>query len=211
VLFLPVLKGFVLSLSLIVAIGPQNALLLRQAVRREQAWLAASLFSFGDIVMISLGGFGIGHFLEGWPLLKFLLTAFGAFYIFWFGFGVFRQLFHPKALTIHAPPAQKSILFAALAVTFLNPHAILDTVVVMGTIALQFQGMAKYTFMSGAILGSVFWFFGVAWAGQRLAPFLSRPQVWRVIESIIVIVMLSVAMMLAADAWRQAQTLFRGS
>ena len=108
--FLPAIKGFVLALSLIVAIGPQNALLLRQAVRREQAWLAASIFSFGDVVMISLGGFGIGHLLEGWPLLKFLLTAFGAAYIFLVWLRRMSPIICPKALTIEAAPAQKALL-----------------------------------------------------------------------------------------------------
>jgi len=73
--------------------------LLRQALRREQVWLTASIFLFGDVTMVLLGGFGIGRFLGRWPLAKLLLTALGALYIFWFGVGVFRQMFHPK----HSP------------------------------------------------------------------------------------------------------------
>ena len=206
-MFLPALKGFLLMASVIVAIGPQNAFLLRQAVRREQAWLTAGIFLFGDITMVMLGGFGIGHLLERWPLLKLLLTALGAAYVFWFGLGVFRQLLRPKALTA-GTAAEKNVATKALAVTFLNPHAIFDTVILVGTMALQFPGDAKLSFMAGAICGSTVWFLGVAWIGQRLAPYLSRPQVWRVIDGIIVAVMLIMALTLAADAWNQAHLLF---
>ena len=82
--------------SVIVAIGPQNAFLLRQAIRREQAWLIAGIFLFGDVSMVLLGGFGIGHFLERWLWVKFLLTLLGAGYIFWFGLGVLRQILRPQ-------------------------------------------------------------------------------------------------------------------
>ncbi|MEP6917055.1 MAG: LysE family transporter [Acidobacteriota bacterium] len=206
--FLPAIKGFVLMLSSIVAIGPQNALLLRQAVRREQAWLTAGIFLVGDVTMVLLGGFGIGRFLGRWPLVKLLLTALGAVYILWFGVGVFRQMLHPKSLAVNAASGgERSVVLGALAVTFLNPHAIFDTVILVGTVALQFQGSTKIIFMLGAILGSTTWFFGVAWAGQRLAPFLSRPDVWRVIDGAIVVIMFLMSTMLAVDAWRQWQSL----
>ncbi len=194
-------------LSVIVAIGPQNAFLLRQAVRGEQAWQTAGIFLFGDVTMVCLGGFGIGHLLERWPMVKLLLTVLGALYVLWFGIGVFRQFLHPKILTVDTSSGNQAVIASALAVTFLNPHAIFDTVILVGTLALQFQGVAKFVFMSGAIVGSTIWFFGVAWAGQRLAPFLSRPHVWRMIDGIIVVVMLIMAAALAADAWGQWQRL----
>lgn len=209
-LLLPAIKGLLVMLSAIVAIGPQNAFLLRQAARREKAWLTAGIFLFGDAILVGLGGFGIGHFLAGFPWIKLLLTALGALYIFWFGLGVFRQSLHPKTLDLTATAPTKSILATALAVTFLNPHAILDTIILVGTLALHFQGAAKIMFMSGAVLGSAIWFFGVAWTGQRLAAFLSRPEVWRVIDSIIVAVMFFMAATLAVDAWKQGQFLLAG-
>ena len=205
--YLPAIKGLLLMLSTIVAIGPQNAFLLRQAVRRDQVWLAAWIFLFGDVTMVCLGGFGIGHFLESWPWVKLILTCLGALYIFWFGLNVFRQSLHPKGLNITSAPLGKSIIAGALAVTFLNPHAILDTIILIGTMALHFQGTAKIMFISGAILGSAIWFLGVAWTGQRLAPFLSRPEVWRIIDMIIVAVMLIMAVTLAVDAWNQGRLL----
>ena len=206
-IFWPAIKGYLLMLSAIVAIGPQNALLLRQASRREQAWVTASIFLFGDVTMVLLGGFGIGRFLGRWPLAKLLLTALGALYILWFGVGVFRQMLHPKALAVNAAPGENSVVLGALAVTFLNPHAIFDTIILVGATALQFQGVTKIIFMLGAILGSTTWFFGVAWAGQPLAPFLSRPDVWRVIDGAIVVIMFLISTTLAAEAWRQWQSL----
>ena len=205
--FLPAIKGYLLMLSAIVAIGPQNALLLRQAVRREQAWLTASIFLFGDVTMVLLGGFGIGHFLGRWRLAKLLLTSLGALYILWFGVGVFRQTLRPKALVVNAASGENSVVLGALAVTFLNPHAIFDTIILVGATALQFQGLTKGIFMLGAILASASWFFTVAWAGQSLALFLSRPEVWRVIDAAIVTIMLLLSVTLAADAWRQWQSL----
>jgi len=208
---LPAIKGFLLMLSAIVAIGPQNALLLRQALRREQVWLTASIFLFGDVTMVLLGGFGIGRFLGRWPLAKLLLTALGALYIFWFGVGVFRQMLHPKALAVDVASAGNSVVLGALAVTFLNPHAIFDTIIFVGSTALQFQGVPKMVFMLGAILGSATWFFGIAWAGQPLATFLSRPEVWRAIDGAIVVVMFLISTTLAAEAWRQWQSLRQGN
>ncbi|MDR3448701.1 MAG: LysE family transporter [Alphaproteobacteria bacterium] len=206
ILFLSALKGLLLMASVIVAIGPQNAFLLRQAVRREQAWRVAAIFLFGDVTMVALGGFGIGHWLECWPLAKLLLTAAGAVYIFWFGFGVLRQMRQPKALTAGGKPAQ-GLIAGALAVTFLNPHAIFDTVVLIGTMALQFEGPSKIAFMLGAMTASMLWFFGVAWAGQKLAPFLARPDVWRVIDGLIVAVMFVLSLTLAGQAVRQGLAL----
>lgn len=194
-------------LSVIVAIGPQNAFLLRQSVRREHAWLVASIMLLGDIIMVSLGGFGIGHLLEGWPWAKLALTVLGALYIFRFGVGVFRQMTAPKTLTTDGVVHRKNIAAGAFAVTFLNPHAIFDTVVLVGTMALQFQGQDKIVFMTGAIVGSTLWFYGIAWIGQSLAPYLSQPKVWRVIDAFIVFVMLALSITLAIDAWRQAQNL----
>ena len=183
--FLTVLKGFVLMCSLLVAIGPQNAFMLRQAVRREHAWMVAAIMLFGDITMVSLGGFGIGHLLEGLPWVKLALTAIGALYVLRFGVMVFREMMHPKALQAASSNSRKSIITSALAVTFLNPHAIFDTVILVGTLALQFKGGDKIGFMIGTIMGSTVWFFGIAWIGQRLAPYLARPVVWRVIDGFI--------------------------
>jgi L-lysine exporter family protein LysE/ArgO len=205
--FLPAVKGLLLMSSVIVAIGPQNAFLLRQAVRREQAWLVASIFLFGDASMILLGGFGIGHLLEGWPWVKLSLTVLGSMYVFYFGTGVFRQMLHPKALTTTTATQKRGIVTGALAVTFLNPHAIFDTVILVGTLALQFQGSDKIAFMLGAMAASTLWFYGLAWVGQKLAPFLSRADVWRVIDGFIVLVMLILSIMLAIDAIKQAQTI----
>jgi L-lysine exporter family protein LysE/ArgO len=198
-------------LSVIVAIGPQNAFLLRQAVRHDHAWLVAGIFLSGDVAMTLLGGFGIGQYLEQWALLKMLLTVFGALYVFWFGVGICRKMIRPQALAPTPSTASGAIIPRALAVTFLNPHAIFDTVVLVGTIALQFQGMDKKVFIAGAVAGSASWFFGIAWAGQRLAPFLSRPQVWRVIDGVIVAVMMVMATTLAVEALRQGQALAGGS
>jgi len=205
-LFLPALKGFLLMASLIVAIGPQNAFLLRQAVRREQAWRVAAIFLFGDVSMILLGGFGVGHVLAGWPWATCALTFFGTLYVFWFGLGVFRQMLRPKTLTAAAPDG-RGIIGTALAVTFLNPHVLLDTLILIGTMALPFVGADKVAFMLGAMSVSTIWFFGIAWIGQKLAPFLSRPEVWRVIDGFIVFIMLILSVSLAVDAWQQAETL----
>jgi len=194
-------------LSAIVAIGPQNALLLRQAVRREQAWLTALIFLFGDVTMVLLGGFGIGHFLGRWPWAKLLLMVLGALYMLWFGVGVFRQTLHAKALAVNAASGENSVVLRALAVTFLNPHAIFDTIILVGATALQFEGVTKIIFMLGAILASTTWFLSVAWAGQSLAPFLARPEVWRVIDGAIVVIMFLISTTLAAEAWRQWQSL----
>lgn len=203
---LPALNGLLLMMSLIVAIGPQNAFFLRQAIRHEHAWLVASIMLCGDVIMACLGGFGLGHFLEKWPIAKLVLTILGAIYIFIFGFRVLLQIKEPKGLTAKNSN-RKNIVTGALAVTFLNPHALLDTIVLIGTISLQFHGTDKIIFMLGVICGSTIWFYSVAWIGQKLAPFLSQPKIWHAIDAFIVFVMLVLCIVLCKDAWRQLVSL----
>lgn len=212
--FIPALNGFILMLSVIVAIGPQNAFLLRQAVRHEHAWLVAAIMLTGDIIMVALGGFGIGHILEQWLWVKFLLTLLGALYILNFGIRVLRQINKQAALHVECAAgstgirsATKKVTMGALAVTFLNPHAIFDTVVLVGTLSLQYGEFDKKLFMFGAICGSCLWFFGIAWLGQKLAPILSKPNIWKMIDMFVAFVMFVLALKLAGDAWTQLQVI----
>lgn len=200
---LSALNGLILMLSLIVAIGPQNAFLLRQAIRREHAWMSASIMLFGDALMVMLGGFGVGHLLEKLVLTKLIITIIGAIYIFIFGLRILLQINNPKTLIADKNQSRKSIVIGVLAVTFLNPHAILDTILIIGTISLQFDGQNKIAFIIGAICGSCLWFYSVAWIGQKLAPLLSRPKVWRGIDIFVVVVMFTLCVFLSIDAWKQ--------
>jgi len=202
-LLLPALNGLILMLSLIVAIGPQNAFLLRQAIRREHAWLTASIMLCGDVIMASLGGFGLGGLLEKYLWMKLILTIFGVIYIFIFGLRILLQINHDKALIADKETNRKNIIAGTLAVTFLNPHAILDTILLIGTMSLQFQGRDKIAFMCGVILASTIWFYGVAWIGQKLSHFLSKPKTWRAIDAFVVFVMMMLVVILCKDAWRQ--------
>lgn len=190
-------------LSLIVAIGPQNAFLLRQAIRREHAWMAASIMLCGDVIMASLGGFGLGGLLEKYLWMKLILTILGVIYIFIFGLRILLQINQDKALIADKETNRKNIITGALAVTFLNPHAILDTILLIGTMSLQFQGRDKIAFMSGVILASTIWFYGVAWIGQKLSHFLSKPKIWRAIDAFVVFVMMILVVILCKDAWQQ--------
>lgn len=202
-LLLSALNGLILMLSLIVAIGPQNAFLLRQAVRHEHALLVASIMLSGDALMVLLGSFGVGHLLEKWLLTKLILTIIGAIYIFVFGLRILLQINQPKSLIADKSSNRRNILMGTLAVTFLNPHAILDTILIIGTISLQFHHGHKIAFILGAILGSTIWFYAIAWIGQKLAPFLSQPKIWRAIDAFIVIVMFILVIILLRDAWQQ--------
>ncbi|MCT2042970.1 LysE/ArgO family amino acid transporter [Pseudoclavibacter alba] len=191
------LSGTLTGLALIVAIGAQNAFLLRQGIRREHLLEVVLVCILGDVLLITAGTAGIGIIVEAVPWLLEVLRWAGVLYLVWFAISSFRSAARPGTLEPEAPASRGSIVLTALAITFLNPHVYLDTVVLLGSLANQHGPSDRWVFAGGAILGSVIWFTGLGFGARLLAKVLDKPSTWRVVDLVVGVVMLGLAIKLA--------------
>ncbi len=187
------LAGFSLSIALIVAIGAQNAFVLRQGLRREHLVPVVLTCALSDALLIGVGIAGVGSVVAGQPELLTALRWGGAAFLLGYAALAARRALRPSALTpAERPPARLgATLLACLAFTYLNPHVYLDTVLLLGGIAQQHPH--RWLFGLGAATASVFWFTALGVGAYRLAPLLARTGVWRVLDGVIAVVMVVVA------------------
>ena len=193
-----VLFGFATSLSLIVAIGAQNAFVLRQGIRNEHVLPVVILCALSDLVLIMAGVAGVGALVTAHPQLLTVARYGGAVFLVGYGLLAARRAIRPATLTpSDAGPARlTSVLLTCLALTFLNPHVYLDTVVLLGTLASQ-QGDARWRFGTGAAAASLVWFFGLGFGARRLAGLFAKPSTWRVLDGVIALTMIGLGVSLA--------------
>ena len=191
--------GLLTGLTLIVAIGAQNAFVLRQGLARQYVGPVVAVCAVSDAVLIVAGVTGIGSIIEhaGWVLevVRWLGVAFLATY----GVLSLRRARRPETLEAAraGAPSRRAAVGRALALTYLNPHVYLDTVLLVGSIANQHGATGRWWFAAGAAAGSVLWFTGLGYgagAGQRL---LATPRAWQVLDVVIGLTMLAIALMLA--------------
>ncbi|MCA0274186.1 MAG: LysE/ArgO family amino acid transporter [Proteobacteria bacterium] len=194
------LAGFGLSLSLIAAIGAQNAFVLRQGLKREHVLPVALFCAVSDAVLIAAGIAGIGIATDRLPMLLPILKWGGVAFLAVYGAKAFRAAWKGgeamDAGKTGAAPLGR-ILLTLAAITWLNPHVYLDTVVLLGSIANQYPGQ-EWTFGLGAALGSFAFFFTLAYGARLLSPLFARPAAWRVLDGFVAAVMWSIALGLAA-------------
>lgn len=195
-----VVAGFGLGASLIIAIGAQNALVLRQGIRREHVLLVCATCVAIDWTLIALGAAGFGSLVAAFPALTRIAAWGGAAFLAFYGALSFRSAIHPGRLDADgadAVPAARTtgraVLGATLAVSLLNPHVYLDTVVLLGGIAAQYAPAERAWFALGAMSASAVWFFGLGYGARVLAPLFERPGAWRVLDVGIGVVMWSIA------------------
>ncbi|MDO5287930.1 MAG: LysE/ArgO family amino acid transporter [Actinomycetia bacterium] len=194
------LTGLLTGLSLIIAIGVQNALVLRQGLRREHVGTVVAVCSVGDLLLIAAGTAGMGAVATAHPVALRALSYVGAAYLLWCAWGSFRSARHPEALHAEAGTVSRgSVLKTVLGVTWLNPHVYLDTVVMLGSIAAS-HGSLKWAFAAGAGLASLLWFAAVGYGARALSKPLGRPSVWRVVDLVIGAVMVFFAVQLVLHA-----------
>ena len=191
-----VLSGLVSGFSLIVAIGAQNAFVLRQGISRDRVGVVVAICAVSDLLLIVAGVLGVGALVESRPGLLRVITGAGAAYLVWFGVRSLLSARHPQALGA-AAPARGSAALTAVALTWLNPHVYLDTVLLLGSIANQHGDDGRWVFALGATLGSFVWFFALAYGARRLAPVFAKPIAWRVLDGLIAVVMVLIALSLA--------------
>ncbi|MEV2237034.1 LysE/ArgO family amino acid transporter [Micromonospora sp. NPDC049891] len=191
-----VVAGFSLSIALIVAIGAQNAFVLRQGLRREHVVPVVLTCALSDALLIGVGIAGVGSVVAGRPVLLTAIRWGGAAFLLGYAALAARRALRPAALTpADRPPARLGpTLLACLAFTYLNPHVYLDTVLLLGGIAQQHAH--RWLFGIGATVGSVLWFTALGAGAYRLAPLLARRRVWQVLDGVIAVVMVAVAVAL---------------
>jgi len=191
-------KGFGITISLIVAIGAQNALLLSQAIRNQHQWLMAAICIVIDITLISSGVLGFGAIIAKWPSLMVVFKWGGALFLFWYGWSAFKQARHPGALkeSKHASSNRKTIILATLAVCLLNPHVYLDTVILIGGIGAQVPIEDRLGFLTGAWSASCVWFVFLCAAGKLMRPLFAKEKAWRVLYLLVALTMWAIAVTL---------------
>lgn len=194
--------GFGTGLSLIVAIGAQNAFVLRQGIRREHVGAVAGLCALSDAALIVAGVLGIGTVVERAPVVLDIVRWGGVVFLLGYAVIALRRAVRPEVLRAVADGAGTTLaaaLTTAAALTFLNPHVYLDTVLLLGSIANQHGDDGRWDFATGAVLASLVWFFGLGYGARRLAPLFAKPVAWRVLDASIAAVMTLIALSLALD------------
>jgi L-lysine exporter family protein LysE/ArgO len=196
---LAVASGLALGLGLIVAIGAQNAFVLRQGLRLEHVAAVVAVCALSDIALIGAGVLGAGAALTQVPWLIPVVCFAGAAFLLCYGFLAARRALRPGALLPDAVGARTGLAVTVgtcLALTWLNPHVYLDTVVLLGSMASTY-GEHRWQFAGGAALGSLAWFTGLGYGARLLRPVFARPVAWQVLDGVIALVMTALAISLA--------------
>ncbi|MFT0534439.1 LysE/ArgO family amino acid transporter [Castellaniella hirudinis] len=191
--------GFVTSAGLIIAIGAQNAFVLRQGLQRKHIGVVIAASSLGDIVLIACGIAGVGVLVREWPALMQVLRFGGAAFLGVYGLkAAFRawQGAGNLASARSGLAGRRQALLASLAFTFLNPHAYLDTMVLLGGLSTRYLGVGQWAFGLGACAASIVWFSTLGYGSRWLRPVFANPKAWRVLDAVIAVFMLALCLLL---------------
>lgn len=192
------LPGFFTGLSLIIAIGAQNAFVIRQGLLKQHVTLIVAICAISDAALIYLGTGGLGTIIQDRPSLLEFIRWFGVAYLSWFGIKSVKSALKTQSLQAGegAEASKRKIIATCFALTFLNPHVYLDTVILLGSIANQFES-DRWFFAFGAAVSSLVWFSAIGYGARAASKFMSKPIFWKVLDSLIAIVMFTIAITLA--------------
>lgn len=193
----PLIQGFTLGASLIIAIGSQNAFVLRQGLRKEYVFTICSLCFLCDALLILLGVGGFGSLVASSDTLMLLTRWGGAIFLFIYGINSFRSALKAEAMAVDLAEQPASGLTWAVAttlvLTLLNPHVYLDTVILLGSIAGQFPEQERAAFAVGAVSASMLWFYGLGYGSRILAPLFQKKIAWKILDVLIGLIMWAIA------------------
>jgi L-lysine exporter family protein LysE/ArgO len=194
----PFIQGFGTGGGLIVAIGAQNAFVLSQGVRGNHHVIIAMICIFCDALFITAGVAGFGAAVSTNPTLSQWVAWGGAGFLFFYGWGALRSAIRGGSLDAsdRAVRSLRAAILTTLAVTLLNPHFYLDTVVLLGGVSSRFQGESRMLFWAGAVSASTLWFIALSLGGRMLAPFFTRQISWRILDSLVCFTMWTIAVSL---------------
>ncbi|MEW2515694.1 LysE/ArgO family amino acid transporter [Streptomyces sp. NPDC046870] len=194
--------GFGTGLSLIVAIGAQNAFVLRQGVRRDAVLAVVGICALSDAVLIALGVGGVGAVVVAWPGALRAIGIVGGVFLLGYGALAARRVLRPGTglrAEGEAAGSRRRAVLMCLAMTWLNPHVYLDTVFLLGSLAAD-RGPLRWTFGLGAALASLCWFAALGFGARLLGRFLARPGAWRVLDGLVALTMLALGTTLVAGS-----------
>ena len=193
--------GLITGLSLIVAIGAQNAFILRLGLMRSHIGIAVFICALSDALLIFLGTAGMGAVVQSHKSILKAVSWVGAAYLLYFAVSAGRRVFKSESLESSAEVimSKKSVVLAVLGFTWLNPHVYLDTVLLVGSIGSQF-GKQRWIFAAGASIASVLWFTGLGYGSKAAARIMARPITWKILDIFIAIVMTTIAITLIKTA-----------
>lgn len=207
-----ILKGFLVVASLIMAIGAQNAFVLKQGILKNHILAVIIVCFLCDVVLISLGVLGLGSLITQSPEVNFTLSVLGALFLFVYGCRAVRSAISGNnQLNLSENAAPQSLLktvLLTLMITLLNPHVYIDTVVVIGSIGGTLGFEDKLLFLVGALFASLIWFFAIGYGAALFAPLFKKPITWRILDSIIALIMFAIAFSLCSYAIEIGRTLF---
>jgi len=194
----PALTGLLAGLSLIIAIGAQNAFVIRQGLARNHVLAIVLICSLSDTALIFLGTAGLGTVVTALPWLIPVMRWLGVGYLVWFGVNTLRAMFKSDHLDASGNAKVLTLgkaISTTLMLTWLNPHVYLDTLVFLGTLANQF-GDSRWLFAIGAATGSWLWFGGIGFGATRASKLMSKPLFWKILDGTIALVMFTIAAVL---------------
>ncbi|MEZ5791342.1 MAG: LysE/ArgO family amino acid transporter [Nitratireductor sp.] len=202
-MFPALLSGFLLGASLIIAIGAQNAFILRMGLIRNHIFWLCLVCSLSDALLIALGVTGMGAVVSGHPAMLKVVALAGAVFLAVYAALSFKRALKPETLlpTERKPMQLRSALAMCLALTFLNPHVYLDTVILIGAVSSTHQGDARMAFALGAMAASFAWFFGLGYGARLLAPLFARRFSWQVLDFLIAAVMAALSLSLLREVF----------
>lgn len=206
-----VIQGFLVCFGLIVSIGAQNAFLLKQGILKQHIFAIAFLFFLGDVFLMVLGVLGLGAVIANLPWLSLIIAILGVLFLLSYGSRSFISVFRANGTLKRGDKNQLSLkraLMIAFAITFLNPHVYIDTVVIMGAIGGKLDFSEKIAFLTGALTCSFLWFFSVGYGAGFLAPYFEKRRTWQILDFITGLIMYSIAISLIIYTWKLAVTLF---
>jgi len=193
----PFFQGMGVSGGLIVAIGAQNAFVLSQGVRKNHHLLIALMCSVCDALLITIGISGVGTVIASSPRLAAAGAWGGAAFLFWYGFKAFQSARQGNVLNAEEKKCSlRTAIATTMAVTWLNPHCYIDTLLLIGSIGGQFDGQGRLFFGVGAVSVSFIWFFSLSFCGQMLAPVFQNPTAWRILDTLMGLIMWIIALTL---------------
>lgn len=188
----PAVAGLLTGAGLIIAIGAQNVFVLRQGIRREHVMPVVAICTVSDVVLILAGVAGLGAVVAAYPQVVDVATVAGGSYLLVLAAMAVRRVMNPDAMEVSGGPTavgRWAAVGTAIALTWLNPHVYLDTVVTLGAIANSHGPTSKWVFAAGACVASLLWFAGLGFGSSRLAPLFARPRAWQLLDVVVAVVM----------------------